>query len=154
MSGDWKNYKSGAAVKAEAGHDLKNPGLSPLNDQDEYVFKLEKVSLKTDVDGFKPGEKVDKFYTTWKEEKTGNVLMMGFRVDKPRFNPDSPKFQSPVLTFFSKIGIPIREGEEPIWGNLFIMGMRVRGRVQPVTKDGKPTGGYLMEIATLRKYQA
>lgn len=153
MSGDWKNYKSGAAVKGEAGSDLNNPGLPALNDQDEYVFRLEKVILKKDVAGFKSGEKVDKFYTTWKEEKSGCILMMGFRVDKLRFSLDNPKFQTPVLTFFGKIGVPIREGEEPIWGNLFIEGMRVRGRVQPVTKDGKPTGGYLLEIATLRKYQ-
>ena len=153
MSDDWKNYKSGVAVKAEAGGDPNNPGLPALNDQDEYVFRLDKVILKKQVPGFKAGEKVDKFYTTWKEENTGNVLMMYFRVDKLRFNLDSPKFQTPVLTFFSKIGIPIREGEEPIWGNLFIEGMRIRGRVQPVTKDGKPTGGYRMEIATVRKYQ-
>ena len=153
MSDDWKNYKSGAAVKAEAGGDLNNPGLPALNDQDEYVFKLEQVILKKQVPGFKAGEKVDKFYTTWKEEKTGNVLMMSFRVDKPRINLDNPKFQTPILTFFSKIGLPIQEGTEPVWQTLFIEGMRIRGRVQPVTKDGKPTGGYRMEIATVRKYQ-
>lgn len=153
MTEDWKNYKSGAAIKAEAGQDLTNPGLPVLNDQDEYVFRLEKVNLKKQVPGFKAGEKVDKFHTTWKEEKTGNVLMMSFRVDKPRINLDNPKFQTPVLTFLNKIGLPVREGEEPIWGNLFIEGMRIRGRVQPVTKDGKPTGGYRMEIATVRKYQ-
>jgi hypothetical protein len=153
MSEDWKNYKSGAAIKADGGQDLTNPGLPVLNDQDEYVFRLETVILKRQVEGFKAGEKVDKFYTTWKEEKTGNVLMISFRVDKLRFNPDNPKFQTPVLTFFSKIGIPIREGEEPVWQTLFIEGMRIRGRVQPVTKDGKATGGYRMEIPTLRKYQ-
>lgn len=153
MSEDWKSYKSGAAVKAEQGQDLNNPGLKPLNDQDEYVFQLEKVILKRAVDGFKAGEKVDKFYTTWKEEITGNMLMISFRVDKLRYNQDNPKFQTPVLTFFNKIGLPIAEGTEPVWQTLFIEGMRIRGRVQPVTKDGKPTGGYRMEIATVRKYQ-
>ena len=152
MIEDWKDYKSGKATKSEAGQDLTNPGLPVLNDQDEYVFQLQKVILKRAVDGFKSGEKVDKFYTTWKEEKTGNILMMSFRVDRLRFNLNNQKFQTPVLTFFSKIGIPIREGEEPVWQSLFIEGMRIRGRVQPVTKDGKVTGGYRMEIATIRKY--
>jgi hypothetical protein len=152
MTEDWKNYKSGKATKAVAGQDLTNPGLPVLNDQDEYIFQLQKVILKRAVEGFKAGEKVDKFYTTWKEETTGNILMMSFRVDKLRFNLDNPKFQTPVLTFFSKIGIPIREGDEPVWQSLFIEGMRIRGRVQPVTKDRKTTGGYRMEIATVRKY--
>jgi hypothetical protein len=136
MTEDWKNYKSGKATKAVAGQDLTNPGLPVLNDQDEYIFQLQKVILKRAVEGFKAGEKVDKFYTTWKEETTGNILMMSFRVDKLRF----------------KIGIPIREGDEPVWQSLFIEGMRIRGRVQPVTKDRKTTGGYRMEIATVRKY--
>jgi hypothetical protein len=99
MTEDWKNYKSGKATKAVAGQDLTNPGLPVLNDQDEYIFQLQKVILKRAVEGFKAGEKVDKFYTTWKEETTGNILMMSFRVDKLRFNLDNPKFQTPGFRF-------------------------------------------------------
>jgi hypothetical protein len=54
MSDDWKNYKSGAAINADGGQDLNNPGLPILNDQDEYIFQLQKVILQRAVEGFKP----------------------------------------------------------------------------------------------------
>ena len=152
-SADWRNYKSPAAKQAKPGEDLKNPGKAPLNAVDEYVFILDKVTLKQHVEGFKKGEQVDKFYTLWKEEKTGNAVMVGFRVDKLVYNYKSPRFQSPVLTFFEKIGIPIKEGVEPNWGNLFIEGMRIRGRVVCVKDDnGSPTGQYNLDLATCRRF--
>ena len=151
----WQNYKSPSPREAKQGQDLTNPGLAPLNDQDEYVFALERVTLKTGVESsFKKGEHQDKFYTLWKEEATGNILMVNFRVDKLIYNTKSPKFQTPVLTFFQKIGLPIPEGVEPNWGNLFIKGMRIRARVLPQMASGKPTGGYNMELATVRKFNA
>ena len=149
----WQNYKSPAAKEAQQGQDLNNPGLTPLNAEEEYVFQLERITLKTDVENnYKKGETQDRFYTLWKEEKTGNVVMVAFRVDKLVYNSKSPKFQSPVLTFFQKIGLPIPEGTEPNWGNLFIHGMRIRARVLPRMQNNKPTGGYNLELATVRRY--
>ena len=149
----WQNYKSPAAKQAQQGQDLTNPGLPALNGDDEYVFQLERVTLKQNVENaYNKGETQDRFYTLWKEEKTGNVVMIAFRVDKLVYNSHSPKFQTPVLTFFQKLGIPIPEGTEPNWGNLFIHGMRIRARVNPRMENGKPIGSYNLEIATVRRY--
>ena len=151
---NWQSYKSPSPREAKQGLDLNNPGLPVLNGEDEYVFVLERVTLKTGVESpFKKGEVQDKFYTLWKEEGTGNAVMVNFRVDKLVYNSKNTKFQSPALTFFQKIGMAIPEGTEPNWGNLFIKGMRIRARVLPQMQNGKPTGGYNLEIATVRRYK-
>jgi hypothetical protein len=151
----WQTYKS-TPPKA---NELSNPDLPKLNDQDEYVWALQRVSLKQDVP--KPGAKAangencDLFYTIWQEEGTKNLLMVKLRVDQLGDGwkrAKTQKFERGIVQFFDRIGLPITEGKAPDFGNLFIMGMRFRGRVDVGLTDGKPNGYYHLNIATVRRY--
>lgn len=144
-------YKSKVVQGTE--NDLENKDLPFLDAETEYTFRLDKRHLKCNVAGFKPGSIIDKLFTLWLEEKTGNLLMQGFRIDVVSHNADDPTYQSPVVTFFQKIGLPLDPAKTPNWGNLFIVGMRIKARVLPVLdKDGKPTGVYRLDLASVRRF--
>ena len=152
---DWQNYKSSPPKPNE----LANVGKPKLNDQDEYVFALKRVTLGRDKP--KPGaknngERCDLFYTIWEEETTKSLMMIKLRVDQLGEGwkrAKNPKFERGIVQFFDRIAVPLTEGKEPNFGNLFILGMRFRARVDVGTTDGQPNGYYHLNMPTMRRYQ-
>jgi len=153
---DWTSYKS----TPPKPKDLANPGLPGLNDQDEYVWELLRISLGMGVQ--KPGNRnqngdtCDLFYTVWQEEKTKNLMMVNLRVDglgEGWKRAKTVKFERGIVQFFDRIGIPLAEGKSPDFGSLFIKGMRYRSRVDVGLTDGKPNGYYHLNMPTVRRYQ-
>ena len=152
---EWQTYKSSPPKPNE----LANVGLPQLNDQDEYIWGLIRLSLGRDKP--KPGsknngERCDLFFTIWQEETTKNLLMIKLRVDQLGEGwkrSKNPKFERGLVQFFDRIGIPLAEGKEPNFGNLFIKGMRFRARVDVGQTDGKPNGYYHLNMPTVRRYQ-
>lgn len=141
------------------GSDFENPndGKPPLNDSDEYVFRLATFprvktfsQLKEKKDGTRATIKVDKAICDFVEESTGNIVSAFFRVDSLNFSEDE-SFESGVVRFFKKIKKPLAENICPIWENHFIVGMRFRGRVV-IGKDEnkKPINRYFLDIPTCR----
>lgn len=148
-------YKS--KVSEQGDFENPNEGKPLLTEFDEYVFKLvhfPKVKtfpqIKEKKDGTRTTINVDKAICDFHDERYGNVVSAFFRVDALNFSDDE-SFQSAIIRFFRKIGTPLRENAVPDWENLFIVGMRFRGRVV-IGKDAekKPNGRYYLDIPTVR----
>ena len=138
----------------------RNEGKPQLDRQEEYVFELEDRRLLKGVPGFKSGEKVDKVLCTWKEIQSGNLVQCSFRIDNPVWNDKQPDFQSPVISFFDNIGMPLPRDIEAVkkpgfWGPKFIKTMKIRARVTPGRNDKgeQIPGKYKIELATVRQYR-
>lgn len=138
----------------------QNAGKPGLDRQEEYIFELVDRRLLKGVPGFKKDEHVDKVLLTWKEVLTGNLVQNSFRIDNPVWNEKQPSFQSPVITFFDNIGMPLPKDIEAVkrpgfWGPKFIISMKMRARInQVIDSNGAPTPGkYKIELATVRKYR-
>lgn len=148
-------YKS----KIHEASDFENPneGKTPLNDTDEYVFRLTafprvKVfdQIKEKKDGTRITVKVDKAICDFEEQITKNIVTAFFRVDSLNFSEEE-SFESAVVRFFKKIKHPLAEGIEPNWEDYFIVGMRFRGRVVlGKGQDKKPDGRYYLDVPTCR----
>jgi hypothetical protein len=153
---DWQSYESTPPKPSE----LANANMQGLDDQTEYVWALQRVSLKRDVPKnvrSPNGETCDVFYTVWQEEKTKNLIMIRFRVDhlgNGWKRAKNPKFERGIVQFFDRIGTPIDEGKVPSFGSLFIMGMRFRGRVDIGLTDGIPNGYYHLNMPTIRRFSS
>ena len=138
----------------------KNKGKSQLDRQEEYIFELMERRLLRGAAGFNNGKKVDKILCEWREINTGNIVVNSFRLDSPTWNDKSPELQSPILTFFDNIGMPIPKDPEMVkrqgfWGSKFILTMRIRARVLP-GKDGNGEvvpGKYKLDLGTVRQYK-
>jgi hypothetical protein len=143
------NYKG----KVNDGKTFTNPniGKTRLNSDDEYTFELKETKIKQGVKNFK-GQAVDKVYMILIDIKYNNKVLVGFRIDTLTWNEEKPQFQSPIISFFSKLGMPIVEGEYPDWSQYFIPTMKFNARVTPIIKDGVHQDNYKLELATVRKY--
>ena len=150
-------YKSGI----NEGKDFENPneGKPPLNDSDEYIFKLvsePKVKTMSQVKKDKNNQdytiKVDKAICEFEQVGTGNIVPAFFRVDSLNFSDDD-KFKSGVIKFFEKIKHPLVEDIAPDWSKYFVVGMRFRARVVVKKKslaDGTVVTNYYLDIPTCR----
>lgn len=121
-----------------------------LNEFTPYTFEMKKFVLKSGVKNFK-GELVDKIYMIAEELTTHNEIIYGFRVDKLTPSPDHPEYQTPVLTFFERLGQPISLTEYPKWNDYFIPTRRFVANVQRAVKSGQPTASYKLLIETVNK---
>jgi len=148
-------YKS--KVTEQGDFENPNEGKPLLTEFDEYVFKLVHFprvktfpQIKDKKDGTRTTINVDKAICDFHDERYGNIVNAFFRVDALNFSEDE-SFQSAIIRFFRKIGTPLRENAVPDWENLFIVGMRFRGRVV-IGKDAekKPNGRYYLDIPTVR----
>ena len=151
-------YKS--QVHEQGEFENPNEGKQPLDDSEEYIFRLisfPKVrtfpQLKEKKDGTRITIKVDKAICEFEEEKTKNLVNAFFRVDSLNFSEDE-SFESGVVRFFKKIKNPLVEGISPDWEKYFLVGMRFRCRVAigKEDKDGKkvPNGKYFLDVPTCR----
>lgn len=155
---DLSNYKS--EVVERKSFDDQNKGKPPLNQDDEYVFRLVKFphafprkDEKTNAD--KSVTIINKvmILCEFEEAQTKNIVTTQFRIDKLNFGDDE-KFKSGVVKFFQKLGMPLTENKAPNWKDVFVPGMRFRGRVVvKVTKDkdNNDVTKYYLEVATVRK---
>lgn len=148
-------YKS--AVHEAGEFENPNDGKQPLNDSDEYIWRLVKLphvktfpQVKEAKDGTKTTVKVDKAICEFEEQQTKNIATAFFRIDSLNFSDDEA-FESAVIRFFKKIKHPLQENVVPDWSQYFIVGMRFRGRVA-IGKDAdkKPNGKYFLDIPTCR----
>ena len=150
MSEDIGNYKG--TIVDSTSFANKNIGKARLNDQDDYTFELQKTILKKGVKNFK-GNTVDKVFLILTEIKSKNELVIGFRIDKLNWSTDDkPQFVSPVINFFTKIGMPIPKGVYPDWTQYFVPSMKFKARVTPLLKEGELSDQYTLELATVKKY--
>lgn len=151
--------KAGVAGQFKKIEEL-NQGKPQLDRQEEYTFSLKDRRLIKNAPGFKKDEKVDKVLLTWEELTTGNLVQNSFRIDNPVWNEKQPDFQSPVITFFENIGMPLVKETEAVkrpgfWGPKFILTMKMLARVIPARNDKGETvpGKYKLELATVRQYR-
>jgi len=148
-------YKS--KVHEQGEFENPNEGKPPLNDTDEYVFRLNAFprvktfnQIKEKKDGTRTTIKVDKAICDFEEAQTKNIVTAFFRVDSLNFSEDE-SFESGVVRFFKKIKHPLAEGVEPDWEQYFVTGMRFRGRVVlGKGQDKKPDGRYYLDVPTCR----
>ncbi len=140
----------------------KNKGKPKLDPQEEYIFELIERDAKSGK-GFQSREdkaagkevpKVVKAFLTWKEEKTGNLILQTLRIDQLFWgNPDG-SMKSGVLQFLGDIGMSVPKGEIPVWGSKFILTMRIRARVVPRVKNNEVVQDeYIFKEGSFRKYQ-
>jgi len=140
----------------------KNKGLQKLDPQAEYVFELIERDAKPgrgfqsaeDKAAGKPAPQVMKAFLTWKEIRTGNMILMTERIDKLYWgNPDGT-MKSGVLQFLEDIGMPVAKDQIPNWGSTFILTMKIRARVVPRMKNNVIVPDeYVFKAGTFRKYQ-
>lgn len=141
----------------------ENKGKQKLDPQEEYIFELVKRDLNLDAVGFLSKEdakagmkppKVAKVFLTWKEQKTGNLVVQSERIDKLYWgNPDG-SMKSGVLSFLEDIGMPVPKDTIPAWGSTFIISMKIRARVNPRIKNNVLVPDeYVFKNGTFRKYQ-
>ena len=140
----------------------KNKGLQKLDPQEEYVFELVERDAKPGK-GFQtaeekaagtPAPQIMKAFLTWKEMKSGNLILMTERIDKLYWgNPDG-SMKSGVLQFLEDIGMPVPKDQIPSWGSVFILTMKIRARVVPRLKNNVVVPDeYIFKAGTFRKYQ-
>ena len=146
----------------EAGEfENQNEGKHPLDDQEEYIIRLNKMpvvkqfpQIKELKDGTRKTITVDKAVCEFEDETYHNIVMAFFRVDSLNFSDDEA-FESGIIRFFKRIGNPITPSQtgEIDWSNYFQVGMRFRGRVAVGrdSKDKKPDGKYYIDVPTCRK---
>lgn len=158
MSDEPQRSLSGYKSQVHEGTDFDNPneGKTPLNDSDEYVFRLTsfpKVKSMPQIkekNGQRITVKVDKAICEFEEAVTKNIVMAFFRVDSLNFSEDDA-FESAIVRFFKKIKHPLVDGVSPNWDEYFVVGMRFRGRVAiGKGEDKKPNGKYFLDIPTCR----
>jgi len=140
----------------------KNKGKEKLDPQEEYIFELVERDAKEgkgfqspeDKKASKEPQKIMKALLTWKEIKTGNLIFMTERIDKLYWgNPDGT-MKSGVLQFLEDIGMPYQKDQIPVWGNVFILSMKIRARVIQRVKNNEPiVDEYVFKNGTFRKYQ-
>jgi hypothetical protein len=148
-------YKS--KVHEQGEFDNPNDGKPALTEFDEYVLRLTafpKVKtfqqIKQKKDGTQVAINVDKAICEFEDHNTRNIVTAMFRVDSLNF-ADDEAYESAILKFFRKMGHPIAEGIEPIWEELFVVGMRFRSRVVVGKgEDKKPNGRYYLDVPTVR----
>jgi hypothetical protein len=121
-----------------------------LNEFTPYTFEMKKFIMKKGVKNFK-GETVDKLYMIAEEVTTHNEIIYGFRIDKLTPSPDHIEYQTPVLTFFERLGQPVSLSEYPKWTEYFIETRRFTANVQRIVKNGQPTVSYKLLIETVKK---
>ena len=159
MTGEPQRTLSGYKSQVHEGTDFENPneGKTPLNDVDEYIFRLVSFprvqtfsQLKEKKDGTRVTIKVDKAICEFEEQTTKNVVLAFFRVDSLNFSEDE-SFESGIVRFFKKIKHPLVENTSPDWDEYFVVGMRFRGRVViGKGEDKKPNGKYFLDVPTVR----
>jgi len=141
----------------------ENKGKTKLDPQEEYTFELIKRDLNLNSKGFLSKEEkeagkeaplVAKVYLTWKELKTGNLVMQSERIDKLYWgNPDG-SMKSGVLQFLEDIGMPVPKGQIPPWGSTFILTMKIRARIQQRIKNNEPVQDeYIFKDGSFRGYR-
>lgn len=155
---DISNYQS--EIVERKSFDDQNKGKPPLNQDDEYVFRLVKFphgymkkDEKKNADGSITSVNKTMAICEFEEAQTKNIVTTQFRIDKLNFGDDE-KFKSGVVKFFQKLGMPLTENKAPNWKDVFVPGMRFRGRVVvKVTKDkdNNDVTKYYLEVATVRK---
>ena len=141
----------------------ENKGKPPLDPQEEYVFELIERHLKTDARGFQSAEdkaanksapQVAKVYLTWKEIKTGNLLIMTHRIDRLYWGNQDGSMKSGVLQFLEDIGMSYAKDQIPAWGSTFIVTMKIRARAAQKIRNGAPVPGeYIFKSGSFRKFQ-
>jgi hypothetical protein len=141
----------------------ENKGKPKLDPQEEYVFELIKRDLKEGAKGFQSKEdktagkdapKVTKVFLTWKELKSGNLVMQSERIDKLYWgNPDGT-MKSGVLQFLEDIGMPQTKNNIPSWGGTFIITMKIRARIQQRIKNNEIVPDeYIFKDGSFRGYR-
>lgn len=155
---DLSNYQS--EVVERKNFDDQNKGKPPLNQDDEYIFRLVKFphgymkkDEKKNDDGSVTTVNKTMAICEFEEVQTKNIVSTQFRIDKLNFGDDE-KFKSGVVKFFQKLGLPLTENKPPNWKEVFVPGMRFRARVVvKVTKDkaNNDVTKYYLEVATVRK---
>jgi hypothetical protein len=141
----------------------ENKGKPKLDSQEEYIFELVKRDLNLDARGFlskedaKAGQdapRVAKVYLTWRELKTGNLVVQIEQIDKLYWgNPDG-SMKSGVLSFLEDIGMAVPLNTLPSWGTTFILTMKIRARVnQRIKNNVAVPDEYIFKNGTFRKYQ-
>lgn len=151
-------YKS----KVHDQEEFENPneGKPLLTEFDEYVLRLitfpKDIHIKTfqqvkqKKDGTQIAINVDKAICEFEDSVTHNIVTAMFRVDSLNF-ADDEAYESAILKFFRKIGHPVPGGIEPVWEELFVVGMRFRSRVVVGRgEDKKPNGRYYLDVPTVR----
>jgi len=148
-------YKS--KVHDQGEFENPNDGKPALTEFDEYVLRLTafpKVKtfqqVKQKKDGTQVAINVDKAICEFEDFVTRNIVTAMFRVDSLNF-ADDEAYESAILKFFRKMGHPIPAGIEPVWEELFVVGMRFRSRVVVGRgEDKKPNGRYYLDVPTIR----
>ena len=148
-------YKS--KVHEQGEFDNPNDGKPVLTEFDEYVLRLTSFpkvktfqQVKQKKDGTQVAINVDKAICEFEDFVTRNIVTAMFRVDSLNF-ADDEAYESAILKFFRKMGHPIPEGIEPVWEELFVVGMRFRSRVVVGKgEDKKPNGRYYLDVPTVR----
>ncbi len=139
----------------------KNKGKPVLDSQEEYIFELVERDAKSgkgfqtkeDKAAGKEAPKVTKAYLTWREVSTGNLVLQSLRIDQLFWGNTDGTMKSGVLQFLEDIGMPVPKGTIPVWGNLFILTMRVRARVVPRIRNNEIIPDeYIFKDGSFRKY--
>ena len=140
----------------------KNKGKPKLDPQEEYVFELVErdakpgkgFQSKDDKAAGKEAPRVMKAFLTWKEQKTGNLVLQTYRIDQLFWgNPDGT-MKSGVLQFLEDVGMPVPRDKIPSWGSTFILTMKIRARVVPRQRNNEIVPDeYIFKEGSFRKYQ-
>lgn len=141
----------------------ENKGKSTLDPQEEYVFELIKRDLNLKAKGFlskedkaagKEAPPAAKVYLTFKELKTGNLVLLSERIDKLYWGNNDGTMKSGVLQFLEDVGMPQPKDKLPHWGSLFIISMKIRARVNLRIKENQIVPNeYIFKAGSFRKYQ-
>ena len=140
-------------TKINMGNNFPNPniGKTRLTADDEYTFELIKKPIVKDTVNA-DNIKIKRAFCILKDIKNGNEVVVSFRIDQIRPDKENPIFQSPVITFFEKLGQPLPLDNPIVWSEFFIPTMKFRARVEPFIKDGIHQDKYRLVLATVRKY--
>lgn len=121
-----------------------NKNKPKLDPQEEYTFQLIAREVNEKAKGFKKSDEseapiVTKVYLTWEELTTKNQLVSSYRIDTISWGNSDGSMKSSAVQFLEDIGQPLQRpepGQRIMWGNKFLIGMKIRARAELKKKDG------------------